>query len=444
MIDNKLRIIIPSNNINERIYACNVLFGVLLCIDFEIKVTEDAQNTIVEGGDKKIVIEDHFFNNYPKDLSYLKKDNIPLEKGTFHSPNGIVIPIIFGTDKLIIGDDEVICGLDIIASTFFMLSRWEEFVQGRKETGKCDEQLLFAVRNNLCSVPLVHLYEELLKNLIIGTGFRVNNERKFTVKPTHDVDRCYLTSWGELISNVKKIYKAGNKKKARKLLSDFVWYKIHEPDPFNTFSMFCSYADSFGVKDSFYFKCCEEKERGYTYRIDEKRVMTALRVPEEMEHTIGFHPSESTFNDCEQFKLELCRLKGTARGATICGRNHGLFCNTTTYKQWEDAGAEYVSNYGYQHRFGFRCGLSVAFPLFDVFERRQLKLYEIPFVLMDTVMYRNLPEVDVVENEIKEIINDVKKYNGVLCINWHTNVYNMPDMRKYREIYKFIFDYAKL
>lgn len=444
MIDNKLRIIIPSNNINERVYTCNVLFGELLCIDFEIKVAEDAQNTIIEGGEKKIVIEDHFFDNYPGELSYLKKDNIPLDKGTFHSPNEIEIPIIFGTDNLILGEDEVICGLDIIASTFFMLSRWEEFVQGRQETGKCDEQLLFAVRNNLCSVPLVHLYEELLKKLIAGTGIHVNNKREFTVKPTHDVDRCYLTSWGELLSNVRKIYKAGNKKKARKLLSDFVWYKIHEPDPFNTFALFCSYADSIGVKDSFYFKCCEEKERGYTYSVDEDRVKSELNIPKEMGHAIGFHPSESTFNNTDQFKVELERLKSVTGITSVCGRNHGLFCNTTTYRQWEEAGAEYVSNYGYQHRFGFRCGISVPFPLFDVFNRRQLQLYELPFILMDTVMYRNHPSVDTVKNEIKGVINDVKTYNGVLCTNWHTNVFNMLDMCKYREIYKFIFDYAKL
>lgn len=443
MSEKMLRIVLPNNNTKERVYTCNVLFGELLRVGFEIKIEDNAANTIIEREGKRIVLEDHFFNNSPEKLSYLKKENIPLESGTFHSPYGTIIPIIYGTDKCILGDNEIICGLDIIASSFFMISRWEEFVQGREETGKCDEQQLFAVKNNLCLVPLVHLYEELLNNLIFGTDSPTSSKRFFSIKPTHDVDRCYLTSWGELFSNLKKIYKAGNKKKARKLLSDFVWYKIHEPDPFNTFALFCSYADSVGVKDSFYFKCCEEKERGYTYRIDEERVMSALRVPEEMRHTIGFHPSESTFNDNNQFKLELSRLTGAVLGATICGRNHGLYCNTTTYKQWEAAGAEYVSNYGYQHRFGFRCGVSVAFPLFDVFERRQLKLHEIPFIIMDTVMYRNLPEVDVVENEIKGIINDVKKYNGILCINWHTNVFNMPDMRKYRSVYKFIFDYAK-
>lgn len=443
MTEKKLTIVIPSNNVKERVYTCNVLFGELLRIDFDVRVDKNVINTIIEGADKKVCIEDHFFNKFPEDLSYLKKENVPVQGGFFHDFNGKSIPIVFGTDKLETHDDEIICGLDVIASSFFMLSRWEEFVQGRQEYGKCDEQLLFSVRNNLCSIPLVHLYEELLAKLLFGSNDYLANNRTFSIKPTHDVDRCYLTGWGELLSNVKKIRKGGNKKKARKLLSDFIWYKFFKPDPFNTFKYFCSCADSFGVKDSFFFKCCEKNELGFTYTINEDRVMRELEVPHKTGHILGFHPSESTFNNTEQFKRELQRLKSVKNNETICGRNHGLYCNTVTYRQWEDAGTEYVSNYGFQHRFGYRCGIAVRFPLFDIYERRQLKLYELPFVIMDTVMYRNHPDIDLVLGEIKEIVADVIKYNGELCLNWHTNVFNMPEMRKYKKVYKFIFNYAK-
>lgn len=442
MIEKKLTIVIPSNNVKERIYTCNVLFGELLRVGFDIRVDENEINTIIVGGEKKVCIEDHFFNRFPADLSYLKKENIPVQCTFFHDLNGESIPIVFGIDKLETHDDEIICGLDIIASSFFMLSRWEEYVQGRQEYGKCDEQLLFSVRNNLCSIPLVHLYEVLLANLLCGLNNYSATNRSFKIKPTHDVDRCYLTGWGELLSNVKSIFKAGNKKKARKLLSDFIWYKLFKPEPFNTFKYFCSCADSFGIKDSFFFKCCEDNEPGLTYTINEDRVKQELKVPIELGHVIGFHPSESTFNNTEQFKKELFRLHGATNNVTVCGRNHGLYCNTITYKQWEDAGAEYVSNFGFQHRFGYRCGIAVRFPLFDVYERRQLKLYELPFVIMDTVMYRNHPEIELVLDEIKEIVDDVINYNGELCLNWHTNVFYMPEMRKYKKVYKFIFNYA--
>ena len=443
MTKNKLIVTIPSNNVKERRYTCDVLLGELLCVDYEIKVGGAIDNTIIEVDNRKVIIEDHFFNNYPKELSYLNKKNIPVECGTFYKTNGKTVPIIFGTDKLIISEQQVICGLDLIASSYFMLSRWEEFVQGRQETGKCDEQLLFAVRNNLCFVPIVHLYEELLSELIYGLDNRPKIERKFSIKPTHDVDRCYLTGWGELLSNAKRMYKGGAKKKARKLVLDYMWYKIHEPDPFNTYDFFCSCADASNIKDSFFFKCCEMNERGYTYSIDEDRVKSEFDIPIKSGHVIGFHPSESTFNNTEQFKTELNRLEKATGIKTVCGRNHGLYCNTTTYKQWEEAKAEYVSNYGYQHRFGFRCGIAVPFSLFDVFEQRKLQLKELPFIVMDTVMYRNNPETEDAIKEIKDIVDDIKYFNAVLCLNWHTNVYNMPDMRKYRKVSKFIFDYAK-
>ena len=434
MIDTVLNITIPDNNVPEREYACSILFGTLLQIPYKVFVSEVQKETIVKVGIRSLIFEDHFFNAYPSSLSYLKKENIPVKAGIFHDDKGGEIPMIFGKDTLTVTDNEIVCGNDVLAGVFFLTSRWEEFVLGRQETGKCDEQLLYVVRNDLSSIPLVHIYERFVKDMLINLHYPLIVNRQFSVKTTHDVDRCYLTGWMEMLKNVHKLYKQGKRKVAKKLLHDYIWYKRLCPEPFDTYSFFMDCADRYHTDDFYFFKTCIEGEKGFTYSIEEERVKEMTASVVRRGYTLGVHPSESTYGNTDQFEKEIGRFQ-VIDNQMICGRNHGLYCNTTTYHQWENAGAAFVSNYGFQYRNGFRCGICVPFPLFDIYERQQLKINELPFELMDTVLLRNKPTVDEALKDMLLIVNQVAENSGVLCMNWHTNVYNMPDMQKYKTVY---------
>lgn len=441
MINELLNIIIPNNNVPEREYACNILFGVLMQTPYEISVS-DVKDTVVKIGNRALIVEDHFFGNFLTPLSYLNKDNIPKGAGVFHDNKGKEIPMIFGNDTLSITDNEIICGNDVLASIYFLTSRWEEYVLGRNKSGKCDENSLYLVNNNISKIPLVHVYETFIKELLVLMGYGFNLDRKFKVITTHDVDRCYLTGWIEMLRNARNLYKIGKGIVAKKLLHDFIWYKINSPNPFDTFGFFMDCADKYHSEDYFFFKACIDGEKGFTYSIGEDRVKRMVQEVQKRGYTVGFHPSETTFDNSTQFKKELNRLD-SLEAVSYSGRNHGLYCNTATYHQWEEAHAEFVSNYGFQYQNGFRCGICVPFPLFDIYERVQLNLYEIPFELMDTVMLRNKPQIESALFDMKEIINKVVDYQGVLCMNWHTNVYNMPEMQKYKSVYINLLEYAK-
>lgn len=47
----------------------------------------------------------------------------------------MIITIIYGEDKLIIDRNSktIVCGIDIFASSFFMLTRWEEYVNKKRD-----------------------------------------------------------------------------------------------------------------------------------------------------------------------------------------------------------------------------------------------------------------------------------------------------------------------
>lgn len=443
---NKIVVTCPNNNIPERKYIITLILQKYISgLELEIKFA-DVSDYILSFGEKKIVIEDHFFNKYPKDLEYLHVKNIPSHVEKLFVSSEMYFPIIYGRDKYEVTETLIICGLDIFASSFFMLTRWEEEVLGRADIGKCDEEGLFVVKNNLYKKPIVNEYIEFLVKLLNMIGLNVAFKNKFQVILTHDVDRCYLTSWKEMFSNVKNKWKSGTKQNAITLLFDFIYYKLFDPYPFNTFEDFLTVSRSLNIKEEFYFKALIPDERGFTYSLNDDKVKKILRFLLTNERVIlGFHPSESTFNDSSRFALECARFFTAVKSIKsnfYFGRNHGLFTNVEMIRYWEKNGFNRISNYGFQKRNGFRCGICFPFNYFDVYKRSVMDLEEIPFVAMDTVWLRNLPSRKQAFNDVINIIDEIKKYNGIFCINWHSNVFRMRKMIKYRNVYKKILRYV--
>lgn len=128
-----IRIICPSNNIPERRYAIEILFNDLLGCDLsadDIQFDAQTVNYTIQVNGKELVVEDHFFQKYPEPLSYLNAEHLPSSLSYFHA-KGQEIPIIYGVDKYEESANIITIGLDIFASAFFMLTRWEESMYGR-------------------------------------------------------------------------------------------------------------------------------------------------------------------------------------------------------------------------------------------------------------------------------------------------------------------------
>jgi len=435
-----IKAIIPNNNVPEREYIINTLLHDFLKLRCEISISDKAENYFLLFDSNKIIIEDHFFNKHIANLSYLTRKNVPDAYTIIEEYN---LPIIFGRDYLKISNNEIVCGLDVFASSFFLLTRWEEFVLPVSENGlRCNESELFTVRNGLERRPLVNEYLALLSNFFSHFGLHITPARKFRIFPTHDVDRLYLSKFSELIKNlkyaaiVKKLYK-----KAWITFWRYLYYRVFFSNPFDSFNDIMNISDSLRVNSSFYFKASDEGESGATYSFNDIRTKDVIKNIISRGHKIGFHPSENTYNNEQQFVKEFIRLNNIA-GPVKGGRQHNLLYNENTFSIWDRLDLGYDSGYGFQYRNGFRCGICYDFDVFDVVIRKRLKLKEIPFLLMDSVFIRTQASYSEMEEVSMNIIDNVKKYNGILCTVWHTNLFNAIEGKKSRILYINIMRYA--
>ena len=449
-----IKVYIPDNNINERIYIVNVLIGEFLGLDYEIiKSNKISWEIEIENG-SKLIIQDYFFNKYKNDLEYLKLENIPLSINYGQKNNNQFlpednIPIIFGEDKILFNNSKektIICGIDIFASSFFMLTRWEEYVNNERDKHKrfpASESLAF--KYNFLNRPVVNEYVEMLWNMLnfLGTNQKRNKD-EYKIILTHDVDIAYRYSsiksgLGSIVSDIIKRKNIGlfyNNFKNK--------IKVHlkiEKDPFDTYDYLMDVSNKYSAKSYFFLHSSTASK----YDSDNYKYLVKIaKKIKENGHFIGYHPSYNAYNNLALFKKEKKKIEDIIGENLVFGRQHFLrFEVPTTWQIWEDANMEWDSTLSYADKEGFRCGCCYPYSVFNFLTRKKLQLKERPLIVMEGSIVNYQPEIDpdTMEKKICSLKEKVKKYNGEFILLWHNSSFNSETWTPYEKVYENIIKY---
>jgi hypothetical protein len=427
-----LRVKISKNNHAEKTYIIKTLFDEFLNISTNIEIVEDGCHYIIYGKNKKLVIRDDFFSRFQFPLDYLKIENLPISPVWFtkFQIDHQNIPIIYGQNLLEESNDEVICGLDIFASSFFMLTRWEEaIIEKKDELGRCDEKSMFVVKHNLYHRPIVNEYIVLLKYLLKKIDIIIPaGPRKYEVHLTHDID--YLFRFNNLIQLLRNL---GGDLILRKSLNvfyktlvNYYLFKINKiKDPRDTIDELMNLSDIYGLKSHFYFKSSIPGEVDCTYNIFDPRIKVFIQKIIEKKHFVGFHPSLNTFQNPKQFRKELNNFQ--TLGVMPCeGRQHCLkYDIPNQLKIWEDNHMVIDTGLGFSQIAGFRCGICWEYNYFDIYNRIRFDLKIRPLIVMDVALLRQkkLTQKNI-EQKILQLAETVKSYHGIFVFLWHNDSYN--------------------
>ena len=273
-----LNIRIPNNNLNERHYIINTLISEYLNIPCKISIDDNIKEYQLEYLSQKLIIDDYFFSKNTDILSYINLMNIPscvtVSVNVKYCGSKDLI-IIYGNDYLDFDNNTLRCGIDIFASAFYMLSRWEEAVLDKDEFGRCNEDSMLAIKHGFYMRPVVNEYVDFLKEVLTKMGINVSINRNFKSFITHDVDDLFrFESFKNFCKNL-----GGDLLHRKSLIAfyktctNFILYKIGLiKDPFDTFDYLMDLSDRYGFKSSFFFIPLVNNEKGSTYNIFDKKV----------------------------------------------------------------------------------------------------------------------------------------------------------------------------
>lgn len=431
----QMKIIIPNNNINEREYIIDILFNEFLGLEYILETDDKSNNWEIElNNNQKLIFEDSFFNKFSKDLNYLSFQNIPSEV-KFTENNFIMeenIPIIFGNSTLQIKDSAITCGIDIFASSFFMLTRWEEYVDKTKdEHERFPSYASLSYKHNFLDRPVVNEYVEMLWNML--THLEINQKRKkreYRLIPTHDVDfplryfstkKVFKEIARDLIKN-KKYMEA--LKKTKEYLS--IKTKI-KSDPYDTFDYMIDLEKKAGLKSYFFFMGKGTNPMyDDNYDMNNSYIKNLIQKIKKNGHEIGIHPSYFTFDDKNQMNKEKEIIEKSIHQKIKYGRQHYLrFEVPTTWQNWEDNDMGWDSTLSYADKEGFRCGVCYEYSVFNILTREKLKLKEKPLIMMEGSFVTYQPNIiaDEMKDKIMILIDRVKKYQGEFVFLWHNSCF---------------------
>ncbi len=416
-----LKVYIPSFSKSKIEYTINCLLGVFLGLEFEI-IEGESSNVLIKYLDHNLIIENHFFGD-----DHFSSYKIPhTSTAGFIKINSVdyIIESIFGPVNYIRNGNDHRLSTDIISSTFFMLSRWEELDSSKSDNHKrfqAKDSLAF--RSKFLERPIVNEYIELLWAIFIQMGCtQKRTKRNFEIVPTHDIDKPYLFSG--LLRNLR--YVAGTFKRQR--FSEFYRYinkYKNNDDPYDTYDMIMDLSERTNTRSHFFILQKGKSRADENHEINTPKIKKLIAHIQNRGHNIGFHPSYYAYNDNGLFQKEKKALEKVVGQEVTTGRNHFLRWDVSqSPKIWEDNSMEWDSTLGYADHAGFRCGVCYPFPLYDLDNDKQLDVYERPLIAMEwsLIHYQGLDIVDA-EHYIQKLKNEVKKYNGEFVFLYHNSAF---------------------
>lgn len=410
---------IPDNNIGERKYIIDIFFNEFFGLEYKIEI--GSKDYEIRLKNKKIlIIEDTFFNRYPNDLEYLKPENIPKK----------------------------IEELDLFSASFFMLTRWEEYVNKNRDThNRFPATQSLAFKQGFLDRPIVNEYIKKLKSMLLNLDKTLQfKEKKYQIFLTHDVDELYMwKSWKHVFRvALGDVIKRKSLSLAMERISEYYLVKREKiKDPFDTFDWLMDKSEAIGVKSRFYFMSGGVTIYDNRYKIDEPKALELIEKIKRRGHIIGIHPSYNAYNDFEQFKKEKELLEKVTEQKILEGREHYLrFEVPTTWQIWEDNGMEVDSTCGYADREGFRCGTGDEFSVFNILSRKKLKLKERPLVYMDDNhhSYNSKILTDESFNIVRNHINHSIEYGSKITLLFHNSIFINHKKVNFVTLYKKILE----
>ncbi|WP_339226793.1 polysaccharide deacetylase family protein [Oceanobacillus sp. FSL K6-2867] len=438
-----LEISIPNSYKEERNYIIKVLLEEFLGLKMKIFYVDHQDYTLKLENGKLLIIKDAFFSTLSKGESYLNENQIPEE--VLRAVNPFIIekdiPVIFGTDKFEVTEEEVICGIDIFASSYFMLSRWEEYVNRRRDFhNRFSAKSSVAYKNNFLDRPIVNEYVEMLWNILESLGIeQERKERAFRFIPTHDID--HLRYWKGPYSLLRSLASSLKKKEFKQIpikITDYLLTKTgKKKDPYDTFEEIMSISESQDIQSRFYFMTGGNSKFDEKYNIDNKMFVNLIESINERGHIIGIHPSYNTYTSVEMWSNEKRLLESIYSNSIIEGRQHYLrIAMPETLNIWEDNKMKVDSTLGYADYSGFRCGVCYEFPVFDFLNKKELNIKERPLIVMEgTLINYNKLTPKEVYLQTSELIKTVKRYDGDFVYLWHNSSYHINGWEDYKQVY---------
>jgi len=346
-------------------------------------------------------------------------------------------PCIFPTE----GD----LGFDILAASFYLLSRYEEYLPHDKdEHGRYSHKNSAAFKNGFLQRPLVNEWIDLLRSKLLERSPSLAlPKKKFEFIPTYDIDEAwsfrnkpFMRSMGGKIRDLLK----GDLKRVR-ARSRVLHGKVIDPyDSYDWMDELHHFVPH--LKPRYFFHVAARNGKYDKNNLPGEREMRKLINRMVSRYDIGVHPSWQSGDHPGLLKQETMTLQRISARKINSSRQHFIrFWLPQSFRRLIEAGVTDDYSMGYGTVNGFRASTSTAFYWYDLEKEETTLLLLHPFCFMEANSF--FEQKYTPEQALEEMIyyrEVIRAVNGTMITIWHNTFLGTdPLFQGWREVYqKFV------
>ena len=331
--------------------------------------------------------------------------------------------------------------MDILGASFFLLSRYEEFVHQRRDKHDryCARFSKVGTRA-LLERPLVNEYLEILWSCMVFLWPSLSRKpRQGGIYVSADVDVPYSPGNRSIPRLVRRI--GGDLIRRRSLsasLRSVASYGLskfgrYDADPyFRWLDWLMTVNEQAGHQVQFYLIAARPAGPiDGCYDLDEPIIQRLMRDMLSRGHRIGLHPSYTTYQDASQMQKEREILTQSVRQIepsfeVVKVRQHFLRWSVfETARHQQAAGFCSDSTLGYADAPGFRTGVCYPYQMYDLERRQPLKIWQEPLVAMEVSVfgkeYLNVRNHKAALDILTKLKQNCLRFGGDFRLLWHNN-----------------------
>lgn len=420
--------IFASSDVPRLRYIAGILLGEIMGLHWEI-VT-----------DKRKIGRSPVINYSSEDLKgafRILPDTLLFETGLKNNEPVIStwnnLPVFFITPE---GSD---LPFDIFAASFFLVSRYEEYLDHDQDShGRFSAHSSFSFRNGFLHKPVIDLWvKEWTKMLVVKLHTLVFRKNTFKSMVTVDIDQPFAFLGKNVLRNIGGLIRDISTGEG-KATEHYRTITKGENDPWDVFDYILDEIYGSGIDGRFFIPVGDRSpwDRNPSWRSDDYRKLIA-RVSRRF--PCGLHPSFNASTDLPKLKSEKERLEKILPSGVDFSRFHYLNLKfPSSLKNLLDAGIKEDYTLGYHDEPGFRAGIARPFVFYDIHEERETTLRMIPFQVMDGtfIQYKMMNPSDAGQM-ISGLIGETKNAGGLFISIWHnTTLLDSREGREWREVFE--------
>lgn len=334
---------------------------------------------------------------------------------------------------------------DIFAASFYLISRYEEYLPHKLDTyGRYAHENSVAFNENFLNLPLVNIWlQHFAKEILKKYPSLYLKPCAFQFLPTYDID----IAWSCLCK--------GRLRNAGGLIRSFAegdWARVSErvnvlfgnqKDPFDSYQWLDQLHEEHQLVPLYFFLLAQQNKDYDKNILPGKKLLQKLIQQLSSKYTVGIHPSWQSGDKQELLKEEIKLLEKITNSKINKSRQHYIRMTLPgTYRRLIEAGITEDYSMGYGSINGFRASYCLPYKWYDLEKEEISSLTIYPFCYMDAnSYYEQQYTAEEALSEMERYYKITKEVNGLFITIWHNHFLGADKMFKgWREVYKTIIE----